>query len=163
MITDNVYDPPCCLGAGMTITNHGMIRMASLDGWMSSLGEQRPRLPREAIAYLPFHPEMENENKSILKILLIPSKLLCRKAKNRRFLLFELCLWSGMKILLICLGLLALGFVYVPVCEEFGVRGLDAFDSVSRGSLQALSDIDLLVEFVEPERSPAKWFFGLLH
>jgi predicted nucleotidyltransferase len=39
-----------------------------------------------------------------------------------------------------------------PLCEEFGVRRLDAFGFIGRGSSQALSDIDLLVEFVEPER-----------
>lgn len=50
-----------------------------------------------------------------------------------------------------------------PVCREFDVRRLDAFGSTARGSASASSDIDLLVEFNEPDRSPAKRFFGLLH
>ncbi len=50
-----------------------------------------------------------------------------------------------------------------PACREFGVRRLDAFGSVARGSASTGSDVDLLVEFDEPERRPAKRFFGLLH
>ena len=53
--------------------------------------------------------------------------------------------------------------VVAPLCREHGVRRLDAFGSTARGSASATSDVDLLVEFVEPDRSPAKRFFGLLH
>ena len=50
-----------------------------------------------------------------------------------------------------------------PLCREFGVRRLDAFGSVACGSESAFSDVDLLVEFRDPDRNPAKRFFGLLH
>lgn len=50
-----------------------------------------------------------------------------------------------------------------PLCRDFGVRRLDAFGSAARGSASSTSDIDLLVEFAEPDRSPAMRFFGLLH
>jgi uncharacterized protein len=53
--------------------------------------------------------------------------------------------------------------VALPVCKEFGVSRLDAFGSVARGASAPSSDVDLLVEFSEPNRSPAKRFFGLLH
>jgi predicted nucleotidyltransferase len=53
--------------------------------------------------------------------------------------------------------------VVLPLCQEFGVRRLDAFGSTARGSATSSSDVDLLVEFAEPDRSPAKRFFGLLH
>jgi len=43
------------------------------------------------------------------------------------------------------------------------VRRLDAFGSVARGEETASSDIDLLVEFDDPDRNPAKRFFGFLH
>ncbi|MCK5802981.1 MAG: nucleotidyltransferase family protein [Lentisphaeria bacterium] len=51
----------------------------------------------------------------------------------------------------------------LPACREFGVRRLDAFGSVARGTTSSSSDVDLLVEFDAPDRSPAKRFFGLLH
>lgn len=50
-----------------------------------------------------------------------------------------------------------------PACRRFDVERLDAFGSVARGSADASSDIDLLVEFREPDRNPAHRFFGLLH
>ena len=50
-----------------------------------------------------------------------------------------------------------------PLCREFDVRRLDAFGSTVRGSATESSDVDLLVEFEDPTRSPAKRFFGLLH
>lgn len=50
-----------------------------------------------------------------------------------------------------------------PLCLEFGVRRLDAFGSTARGSAASSSDVDLLVEFIEPDRNPARRFFGLLH
>jgi predicted nucleotidyltransferase len=50
-----------------------------------------------------------------------------------------------------------------PACREFGVRRLDAFGSLARGEASASSDVDLLVEFAEPDRFPAKRYFGLLH
>jgi predicted nucleotidyltransferase len=51
----------------------------------------------------------------------------------------------------------------LPACREFDVSRLDAFGSTVRGSSTPLSDEDLLVEFNDPDRSPAKRFFGLLH
>ena len=51
----------------------------------------------------------------------------------------------------------------LPACREFDVRRLDAFGSIARDTTNASSDVDLLVEFREPSRSPAKRFFGLLH
>jgi predicted nucleotidyltransferase len=51
----------------------------------------------------------------------------------------------------------------LPACREYGVKRLDAFGSVARGTAKQSSDIDLLVEFMEPDRAPAKRFFGLLH
>lgn len=53
--------------------------------------------------------------------------------------------------------------VAIPACQEFDVSRLYAFGSIARGSATGLSDVDLLVEFKEPSRSPAKRFFGLLH
>ena len=50
-----------------------------------------------------------------------------------------------------------------PLCREFGVRRLDAFGSTARGMATSSSDVDLLVEFAEPDRNPATRFFGLLH
>ncbi|MEI6210312.1 MAG: nucleotidyltransferase family protein [bacterium] len=51
----------------------------------------------------------------------------------------------------------------LPACREFEVRRLDAFGSVARGTSSPSSDVDLLVEFTDPDRTPAKRFFGLLH
>jgi hypothetical protein len=51
----------------------------------------------------------------------------------------------------------------LPACQEFGVHRLDAFGSVARGSAGSGSDVDLIVEFSDPDRKPAKRFFGLLH
>jgi uncharacterized protein len=51
----------------------------------------------------------------------------------------------------------------LPACREFGVLRLDVFGSTARGSATTSSDVDLLVEFADPDRSPAKRFFGLLH
>ncbi len=53
--------------------------------------------------------------------------------------------------------------VVEPVCRTFGVNRLDVFGSVARGTVDAASDIDLLVEFANPDTNPAKRFFGLLH
>jgi len=50
-----------------------------------------------------------------------------------------------------------------PACREFGVSRLDVYGSAARGSANDSSDVDLLVEFNDPSRSPAKRFFGLLH
>ena len=50
-----------------------------------------------------------------------------------------------------------------PACRDFGVRRLDAFGSVARGTSTDVSDLDLVVEFEEPTRQPAQRFFGLLH
>jgi predicted nucleotidyltransferase len=51
----------------------------------------------------------------------------------------------------------------VPACREYGVRRLDAFGSIARGTTTASSDVDLLVEFIDPSHTPARRFFGLLH
>lgn len=51
----------------------------------------------------------------------------------------------------------------LPACREFNVKRLDAFGSAARGSGTPVSDVDLLVEFGEPQRNAAKRFFGLLH
>ncbi len=53
--------------------------------------------------------------------------------------------------------------VVTPVCRTFGVNRLEAFGSIARGTANASSDIDLLVEFANPDSNPAKRFFGLLH
>jgi uncharacterized protein len=51
----------------------------------------------------------------------------------------------------------------LPACAEFRVKRLDLFGSLARDTGAAGSDIDLLVEFEEPELHPSKRFFGLLH
>lgn len=48
-------------------------------------------------------------------------------------------------------------------CREFNVKRLEAFGSVARGTSTVSSDLDLLVEFRNPDDMPAKRFFGLLH
>ncbi|MFO7606881.1 MAG: nucleotidyltransferase domain-containing protein [Desulfurivibrionaceae bacterium] len=53
--------------------------------------------------------------------------------------------------------------VALPLCHEFDVRRLDVFGSLAQGSATLSSDIDLLVEFNQPEHHPAQRFFGLLH
>jgi predicted nucleotidyltransferase len=52
--------------------------------------------------------------------------------------------------------------VAVPACREFKVKRLDLFGSLARGEGTTASDVDLLVEFEEPELHPSKRFFGLL-
>jgi hypothetical protein len=51
----------------------------------------------------------------------------------------------------------------LPACREFNVKRLDAFGSTARGAVTPSSDVDLLVEFREPDHNPARRFFGLLH
>jgi hypothetical protein len=51
----------------------------------------------------------------------------------------------------------------IPVCGEFKIKRLDLFGSLARGEGSSDSDVDLLVEFEEPELQPSKRFFGLLH
>jgi predicted nucleotidyltransferase len=53
--------------------------------------------------------------------------------------------------------------VAMPACREFKVKKLDLFGSLARGEPTAGSDVDLLVEFEEPDLHPSKRFFGLLH
>ena len=53
--------------------------------------------------------------------------------------------------------------VALPACREFKVKRLDVFGSLARGQETGDSDIDLLVEFEEPDQQPSKRFFGLLH
>jgi hypothetical protein len=50
-----------------------------------------------------------------------------------------------------------------PVCSKYGVKQLALFGSIARGDNASGSDVDLLVEFGDPQQSPAKRFFGLLH
>lgn len=51
----------------------------------------------------------------------------------------------------------------LPICKEFDVERLDAFGSIARGTSTTSSDIDLLVEFKNPDQSLARRFFGFLH
>ena len=51
----------------------------------------------------------------------------------------------------------------LPACRQFDVRRLDVFGSIARNEAGSASDVDLLVEFRDPSRSPARRFFGLLH
>lgn len=51
----------------------------------------------------------------------------------------------------------------MPACRQFDVRRLDVFGSIARNEAGSASDVDLLVEFRDPSRSPARRFFGLLH
>ena len=53
--------------------------------------------------------------------------------------------------------------VAMPACREFKVKRLDLFGSLARGEHTDESDVDLLVEFEEPDLHPSKRFFGLLH
>jgi hypothetical protein len=48
-------------------------------------------------------------------------------------------------------------------CREFDVRRLDAFGSLARNCAKSDSDVDLLVEFNDPDRNASARFFGLLH
>ena len=50
-----------------------------------------------------------------------------------------------------------------PACRKFKVRRLDLFGSLARGEQTAGSDVDLLVEFEEPDLQLSRRFFGLLH
>lgn len=50
-----------------------------------------------------------------------------------------------------------------PACSKYGVKRLALFGSIARGESTDSSDVDLLVEFGEPDKAPAKRFFGLLH
>jgi predicted nucleotidyltransferase len=50
-----------------------------------------------------------------------------------------------------------------PLCRDFNVRRLDVYGSVARGAATDASDLDLLVEFYEPDSQPSKRFFGFLH
>ncbi|MFO7901731.1 MAG: nucleotidyltransferase family protein [Pirellulaceae bacterium] len=53
--------------------------------------------------------------------------------------------------------------VAMPACRAFKVKRLDVFGSLARGEETDESDVDLLVEFEEPDLHPSKRFFGLLH
>jgi uncharacterized protein len=50
-----------------------------------------------------------------------------------------------------------------PACDHYGVKRLDLFGSLARGDNSPASDVDLLVEFENPDLHPSKRFFGLLH
>jgi predicted nucleotidyltransferase len=50
-----------------------------------------------------------------------------------------------------------------PACNEYRVKSLYLFGSLARGDSSADSDIDLLVEFENPDLQLSKRFFGLLH
>ena len=51
----------------------------------------------------------------------------------------------------------------LPACRKFDVRRLDAFGSTARDVASGTSDVDLLVEFRDLDRNPARRFFGFLH
>lgn len=53
--------------------------------------------------------------------------------------------------------------IAIPACEKFNVKRLDIFGSFARNAETPSSDIDLLVEFDDPETKISKRFFGLLH
>ena len=53
--------------------------------------------------------------------------------------------------------------IAVPACKNFKVKRLDLFGSLARGEGSPSSDLDLLVEFENPDDSLSKRFFGLLH
>jgi predicted nucleotidyltransferase len=53
--------------------------------------------------------------------------------------------------------------IAAPACHEFRVKRLDIFGSLARDTGSSESDVDLLVEFEEPDLQPSKRFFGLLH
>jgi len=53
--------------------------------------------------------------------------------------------------------------IVLPACREFNVHRLDTFGSTARGSATSSSDVDLIVEFSNPDHQLAKRFFGLLH
>jgi len=58
--------------------------------------------------------------------------------------------------------LLALLAVHMPeLRRRFGVAGLALFGSAARGSAGPSSDVDLLVDFVEPPAADAARYFGL--
>ena len=51
----------------------------------------------------------------------------------------------------------------LPACQDYDVKRLDAFGSTARGESTGSSDVDLLVEFHDPEIRSSRRFFGLLH
>jgi len=51
----------------------------------------------------------------------------------------------------------------LPACQKYKVKRLDLFGSIARGEGDSASDVDLLVEFEDPDQHPSKRFFGLLH
>lgn len=53
--------------------------------------------------------------------------------------------------------------IAASACKEFQVKRLDLFGSFARGAENFGSDIDLLVEFENPDLQPSRRFFGLLH
>mgnify|MGYP001348858914 CR=1 FL=1 len=53
--------------------------------------------------------------------------------------------------------------VAIKACKDYDVQRLDVFGSLARGVATSSSDVDLLVEFRDPDRQPSKRFFGLLH
>ncbi len=48
-------------------------------------------------------------------------------------------------------------------CCKYRVKRLDLFGSRARGDNSSGSDVDLLVEFEDPDLQLSKRFFGLLH
>ena len=53
--------------------------------------------------------------------------------------------------------------IAASACNEFRVKRLDIFGSFAHGAENPDSDIDLLVEFENPDVQPSRRFFGLLH
>jgi predicted nucleotidyltransferase len=50
-----------------------------------------------------------------------------------------------------------------PLCDDFHVKRLDVFGSVAKQTATPKSDIDLIVEFNNPDQQPSRRYFGLLH
>lgn len=51
-----------------------------------------------------------------------------------------------------------------PLCKKYRIAYVDAFGSVARSAQTQSSDIDLIIEFLEPRREKISTrFFGFLH
>ena len=53
--------------------------------------------------------------------------------------------------------------IVIPACKTFNVERLSIFGSYAREDTNRSSDIDFIVEFIDPNHKPSKRFFGLLH
>ena len=51
-----------------------------------------------------------------------------------------------------------------PLCKKYRIAYVDAFGSVTRSDFKDGSDIDLIIEFLEPRRDKiSSRFFGFMH